>query len=521
MTSPIAAGGAAPGGSSPPLLSMRGITKRFGAVMANDGIDLTLRRGDILGLLGENGAGKTTLMNILFGAYAADAGSIEIDGAPVGITDSAVALAHGIGMVHQHFHLVGRHTVMENLLVGRPGRRGRLDRAGARARLAALADSYGLALDPDAIVGELSVGQQQRLEIVKALFWDARILILDEPTAVLTPQEAEALFAALRALAASGIGIIFISHKLGEVRAVTNRVLILRLGRVSASLDDTGSHSERQLAELMCGHAIVPPAKPQARPGRVLLRLAGLSTAKGHPPLRGIDMELRAGEILGIAGVSGNGQRALADVIAGVLEPSAGTIEVDGAAVTYPTPRRMQALGLGRIPEDRMGTGLVTTLPLAENMALTRIRQAPFSRFGLLNRRAIQSFCEAQIARFSIKTAGPMARTGTLSGGNLQKALLARELAWDPLVLLAAQPTRGLDIGAAQFVHRLFLERQAAGRAVLVISEDLEELFALCDRIAVMYEGRIVGTVPRAEASIPRIGLMMAGVAEDSAGAAA
>ena len=505
----------------PPLLAMRGISKRFGAVLANDGVDLTLRRGDILGLLGENGAGKTTLMNILFGAYAPDAGSIEIEGRPAAITDSAAALAQGVGMVHQHFHLVSRHSVLENLLVGRRGRGGLLGRGGARPRLAELGRSYCLSIDTHPPVGELSVGQQQRLEIVKALFWNARILILDEPTAVLTPQETEGLFGALRALSAGGIGIVFISHKLQEVRAITNRLVILRHGKVSATLDDTGRHSERELAELMCGHAITPPAKPHAEPGRVLLRLAGLSTAAGHPPLRQADLELRAGEILGIAGVSGNGQAALADCIAGVLAPSGGSIEVDGTAVARPTPRRMQALGVGRIPEDRMGTGLVTALPLAENMVITRLRERPFSRFGLLDRAAIRRFCEQQIAHFSIKAAGPLVRTGTLSGGNLQKALLARELAWDPLVLLAAQPTRGLDIGATQFVHRLFLERQAAGRAVLVISEDLEELFALSDRIAVMYEGRIVGVVPRAEASVQRIGLMMAGVADATSGAAA
>ena len=505
----------------PPLLAMRGISKRFGAVLANDGVDLTLRRGDILGLLGENGAGKTTLMNILFGAYAPDAGSIEIEGRPAAITDSAAALAQGVGLVHHHSPGGSRHCGGGPRGGGGGGGGGERGRAGARRRLAELGRSYGLSIDPDAPVGELSVGQQQRLEIVKALFWNARILILDEPTAVLTPQETEGLFGALRALSAGGIGIVFISHKLQEVRAITNRLVILRHGKVSATLDDTGRHSERELAELMCGHAITPPAKPHAEPGRVLLRLAGLSTAAGHPPLRQADLELRAGEILGIAGVSGNGQAALADCIAGVLAPSGGSIEVDGTAVARPTPRRMQALGVGRIPEDRMGTGLVTALPLAENMVITRLRERPFSRFGLLDRAAIRRFCEQQIAHFSIKAAGPLVRTGTLSGGNLQKALLARELAWDPLVLLAAQPTRGLDIGATQFVHRLFLERQAAGRAVLVISEDLEELFALSDRIAVMYEGRIVGVVPRAEASVQRIGLMMAGVADATSGAAA
>jgi len=504
---------------STPILALRGISKSFGPVQANKDVDLTLHRGDILGLLGENGAGKTTLMNVLFGTYSADAGQIAIDGRPVAIHNSADAIAHGIGMVHQHFHLVASHSVLENLMVGQKGKGGRLDRAGAEARLARIGEEYDLKLAPDTLVSELTIGEQQRLEIVKALFRGARILILDEPTAVLTPQETEGLFKAMRALVDKGMGVIFISHKLYEVREITNRMMIMRQGVVTAELDNAPDLTDRRLGELMCGHELTPPEKPAAEVGRVLLRLAEV-TAGGtfdRPVLKDVSLEVRAGEILGLAGVSGNGQSQLAEVVAGVLPPFSGVIEIDGEVLHRPTVNQVKARGIGRVPEDRMGTGLITTLPLSDSMVLPRIDQPPFSRMGVLNRGAIRSFVAEQVEHFKIKTAGVDVRTGTLSGGNLQKALLARELAWDPLVLLVAQPTRGIDVGAGEFVHRQFLDMRARGRGLLVISEDLEELFTLSDRIAVIYEGRIMDVIPVAEATAQMVGLLMAGFREDAA----
>jgi simple sugar transport system ATP-binding protein len=496
--------------SGPPLLAMRGITKRFGPVIANDRVDLTLRAGDILGLLGENGAGKTTVMNVLFGAYAADEGRIEIGGKAVSIRSSADALALGVGMVHQHFHLVPSHTVLENLMVGFPGKGGKLDTKGARARLAEISATYSLDLDADRLVGALTIGEQQRLEIIKALYRGARILILDEPTAVLTPQEATSLFDALRAMVADGMAVVFISHKLHEVRAITNRAMIMRQGQVVANLDDPAAISEPELATLMCGHALSPPVRGSVAVGRELLRLDGVNTA-GPTGLNDVSLALKGGEILGIAGVSGNGQADLANVIAGMVRPTAGQITINGAPIPRPSPLIMQRHGVGRVPEDRMTTGLITTLSLSDSMVLPWINRPPFSRFGILHRDRIRQFVNEQIEKFAIRAAGPDARTGTLSGGNLQKALLARELASDPIVLLAAQPTRGLDVAATEFVHKQFLELRERQRAVLVISEDLEELFLLSDRIAVMYEGRIVDTLPIGQASVQKIGLMMAG----------
>jgi simple sugar transport system ATP-binding protein len=491
---------------------MRGISNTFGAVRANEAVDLQVAPGEILGLLGENGAGKTTLMNVLFGAYAPDAGEILIGGKPVVIRNSADALAAGIGMVHQHFHLAPRLSVLENLLIGIPGRSGRLDRAGALARLDGIARRYGLKLDPDLPVSALSIGEQQRLEIVKALFRGARLLILDEPTAVLAPGEVEGLFAALRSMAEQGLGIIFISHKLNEVRALTHRCVVLRHGRVAGAVEEPAETTSAEMARLMCGHEIVPPRKGPSTPGAVVLSLENISTAQhGGMALKEVSLAVRAGEIFGIAGVSGNGQRALADVITGTLKPISGTMEIAGKKVSAYTPREVQALGLGRIPEDRMTTGLVTNLPLADSMVLPRIGTDAFSAKGLLKPGAIRAFTEEQIRAYDIRCPGPFVRAGALSGGNLQKALLARELAFDPKVLIAAQPTRGLDIGAARFIHEKFLALRGAGCGIVVISEDLEELLTLSDRIAVMYEGRIAGTLDAAEATIARLGLLMTG----------
>jgi ABC-type uncharacterized transport system ATPase subunit len=495
-----------------PLIEMRGIAKSFGAVKANADVDLAVAPGEILGLLGENGAGKTTLMNILFGAYAPDAGEILVGGSKVSIASSADALALGIGMVHQHFHLAPRLSVLENLLIGMPGKGGRIDRAGGLARLAEIERRFGLKLAPDRPVSSLSVGEQQRLEIVKALFRGARLLILDEPTAVLAPTEVAGLFDALRAMAGQGLGIIFISHKLNEVRALTHRCVVLRHGRVAGEVTDLERTSASQIARLMCGHDIVAPARSQKTAGEIALEATGLATSRhAGMPLRNVSLAVHQGEILGIAGVSGNGQRALADVLSGMLTPDRGTLAIAGHKVETFTPRAVMAMGLGRIPEDRMTTGLVTNLPIADSLVLPRIAASPFSRNGLLDTAAITAFAAAQIKAFDIRCPGPATRAGALSGGNLQKALLARELAFNPKVLLVAQPTRGLDIGASSFVYEKFLAMRGEGGAIIVISEDIEELLALSDRIAVMYEGRIAGTLASAEATITRLGLLMSG----------
>lgn len=500
-----------------PLLEMRGIDKHFGDVHANKSIDLQLMGGEVLGLLGENGAGKTTLMNILFGMYRADAGTISVEGRSVSNHSPADALALGIGMVHQHFHLVPRHSVLENLMVGEPGRWGKLDETTARERLRQIGSHYGLELDPAREVSELTVGEQQRLEIVKALFRGAKILILDEPTSVLTPQQAEGLFQAVRAMVTDGVGVIFISHKLNEVLSIVHRIAVMRRGEMVATVTNDDSITHLRLAELMCGRELQPLTKPAVAHGRSLLHLANVTVdgGRGHlARLRNVNLDVRAGEIVGVAGVSGNGQRELAEVIAGVLTPSSGRIQIDGLPVDRANRRVMQQHGVAYIPEDRIGDGLLTTLPLSDSMVFPRAYQSPFSHLGWLNRQAIRQFVNQQIEKFDIRGADVSTRTGMLSGGNLQKALLARELAFDPLIVVASQPTRGLDVAAVEFVHNRFLELRANGCGVLLVSEDLEELFALSDHIIVMYEGRIVGDVETEKTTPAAIGLLMAGSTE-------
>jgi simple sugar transport system ATP-binding protein len=409
---------------------------------------------------------------------------------------------------------VPRHTVLENLLVGKSGPDGRLSRATAAERLAQIGSDYHLELDPDRLVSELSIGEQQRVEIAKSLVRGARILVLDEPTATLTPRETEGLFRALRSMAERGMGVIFISHKLAEVIEITNRVTVMRHGRVVAELQNDGTIRKPDLARAMCGRDLVPPEKPPVAVGTQLLQLDRVSARRGRTALSDVSLTLRAGEIVGIAGVSGNGQKELADLIAGVLPPESGTIAIAGAVVAHPSPTAIKAENVGRVPEDRLATGMIGALPLSESMALPWVDDLPFSRRGILDRAAIRRFAREQIERFDIRTSGPEARTATLSGGNLQKALIARELAHSPKILLAAQPTRGIDVGATEFIHRQFLALRASGGAVLLISEDLEELFALSDRIAVMYRGRIMADLPVAEATVERVGLMMAGIEE-------
>lgn len=494
-----------------PILSLTGITKRFGSATANMAVNFDLGKGEIVGLLGENGAGKTTLMNVVFGLYQPDEGTIRIDGKPVGINTTADAIALGIGMVHQHSHAVARHTVLENLMTGLPGRRGLLDRRSALHRLSEIRDAYGLHLDPDRLAGDLAVGEQQRLDILRALFRRARVLVLDEPTSVLTPQETEGLFTALRALRDDNVGIVFISHKLNEVRAITNRIVVMRRGEVVANMPNDGTLTNIGLASLMCGHEPERVVREPARKGDVRLSLKGLtlSHAKHNDTKEPIDLDIHAGEIVGIAGVSGNGQVRLAETVAGVEAALAGEIRIDGSIVKNPSPRQMQARGLAYIPEDRIGAGLVGSLPLLENMVLSRYVEAPFANRGWLNWRAILDFATKQIASYDVRPPDPHMPVGLFSGGNQQKAIIARELAFSPRVLVIAQPTRGLDVSAIAFVHRALMNLRNEGCAIMLISDDLDELFQLSDRIAVMYEGEIIRDLPVEQASISTVGLTM------------
>lgn len=495
------------------VLRLDRITKRFGALVANDAVGLTLRRGEVVALLGENGAGKTTLMNVLFGHYIACEGTVEVFGTPLPPGNPRAALAAGVGMVHQHFSLAGNLTVIENILLGtRPLWRGGLRRAEARARIDRLAQDFGLAVDPDARVGALSVGERQRVEILKALYRDARILILDEPTAVLTPQETEALFGTLRRAAARGLSLILISHKLHEVMALADRCVVLRQGRVAGEVA-TGATDPRAIAALMVGAEVTPAMVAPATPGPALLRLAGVTTPDegAAPGLKGVTLDLRAGQVTGLAGVSGNGQAALSDLISGLRAPAQGRLEVQGSAIARWTPALAVQAGIARIPEDRHAQGTIGDFTLAENAILESYREAPFSRAGWMNRRAADAFARKVIGDYDVRCPGPDAPIRLLSGGNMQKLILGRVLTPGPRIILANQPVRGLDVGAIAYVHAQLLAARDAGAAVLLISEDLDEVRHLSDVIHVMSAGRLSPGFARGTMTAAALGGWMAG----------
>jgi simple sugar transport system ATP-binding protein len=494
---------------------MRGIVKQFPGVLANDNVDFSVRAGEIHALVGENGAGKSTLMNILYGLIKPDAGEIKIDGKPTRMQGPRDAILHGIGMVHQHFMLIPVFTVHENVVLGRePVRAGGLyDQARARADIEQLTRTYGLALDPDARVGDLPVGLQQRVEIVKVLFRGARILILDEPTGVLTPQETADLFRVLRGLVASGKTIIFISHKLREVLEISDRITVMRRGKVVGHLQTRGT-DEQEIARLMVGRDVLLRVdKPEAKPGPLAMSVENLAALsdQGLPALRGVTFDLHQGEILGIAGVEGNGQSELIEVLAGTRRPSAGRIMLGNRELTALGARSIRNVGVGHIPEDRRGAGLILNYSVADNLVLGRQRSKRFSWHGLVLRlKAIFEFAKRLVTEFDIRTPSSSTPARTLSGGNQQKIIVAREMSSQPKVLLAAQPTRGVDIGAIEFIHRRLVAQRDEGAAVLLVSAELDEIRSLSDRIAVIYEGRIVSIEPAGTAE-DRLGLLMTG----------
>jgi general nucleoside transport system ATP-binding protein len=503
-----------------PLLELRGITKRFPGVLANDNVNVDLQHGEVHALLGENGAGKSTLMNILYGLYTPDEGQILMRGEPIEVGSTKGSIEHGIGMVHQHFMLIPVMTVAENIVLATEPRKAGivLDYAAANKRVRDLSDRYGLAVDPDAKIERITVGQQQRVEILKALYRGAEILILDEPTAVLTPQEAQELFEIIRALQEQGKSIIFISHKLNEVLEIADRITVLRRGVVVDTIPAAGA-TEESLARMMVGREVLLRVdKEPAQPGDPLLQVENVSVIddRGLESVRELSLEVRGGEILGIAGVDANGQSELIDAITGLRPVAAGRIVVDGTDITHASAREIIDTGVGHIPEDRHRRGLVLNFSLAENLALHAYRRAPNSRRGLLQLNTIRRRAVRLLKEFDVRGGTPETPASALSGGNQQKVVLAREIDADPKVLIAAQPTRGLDVGAIEFVHRRLVEQRDAGRAVLLVSLELEEILSLSDRILVIYEGRIVAEFPPT-ATEEEIGLAMTGGRKEAA----
>ena len=496
-------------------LELRGITKRFGSFTANDRISLTVEPGQIHSLLGENGAGKSTLMNVLFGLLHAEEGEILIDGEPVRFHDSGEAVRRGIGMVHQHFMLVPVFTVAENVVLGFEPTKSlnRIDYRHATDEIRRVSREFNLEVDPDALVENLPVGLQQRVEILKALSHDAELLILDEPTAVLTPQEIDALMAIMRSLAAAGKSILFITHKLKEVKAVADVITIIRHGQVVGTAAPSATESE--LASMMVGRDVeLTVAKEPITPGAAVLELRDLVVRddRGLTAVNGVSLDVHEGEILALAGVQGNGQTELVEAIAGMRPIESGTVTLNGRDITNRSPREILDAGLGHIPEDRQRDGLVMALSVADNLVLNTPRRAPFARRGTRNLVAVQANAERLIADFDIRAESPREPVSSLSGGNQQKVIVAREFSRPVRLVVASQPTRGLDVGSIEYIHRRIIEQRDAGAAILIVSTELDEVLALGDRVAVMFSGQIVGVLPSEQATKEAVGMLMGGV---------
>jgi simple sugar transport system ATP-binding protein len=502
-------------------LELRGITKRFPGVVANDNVNLSLNTGEVLSLIGENGAGKSTLMSVLYGMYKPDEGEIVIDGTPLVFTSPADAIAAGIGMVHQHFMLVPVFTVAENVVLGvePTGALGKLNIDEARRMVREISEKYNLDLDPDAVIEDLPVGVQQRVEIVKVLLRDAKVVVFDEPTAVLTPSEIIEFFEIVKTLVSAGRGVVFITHKLKEALKIADRIAVLRRGKVVGEVDPKAA-TESQIAEMMVGRPVqLTVEKNSAKAGDVVLKVTDLTVldADGRTHVENVSFEVHAGEIVGIAGVQGNGQTELVEALTGLRKATSGVIALDGKDLTHSNPRERHQMGMAHIPEDRQRQGLVGGLSVAENLVLTRYHDDQFSHGVIVDWEAADAIAETLITEYDIRTPNKETAVGTLSGGNQQKVIVARELSRDLRLTIAAQPTRGVDVGSIEYIHSRIVKERDAGTAVLIVSTELEEVMALSDRLLVMYRGKVVAELDPKKVTPMEVGLYMAGSRPDSA----